>query len=553
LKMSHSLERLQRRGKLVLPALLIVVTSSLCGCGSSERRAAENDSTSSGSKYAVAESNKANQPAEITLTSEAVNKYAIKTEHAESQAFTPIFVAPGEVSFDTDRISQVGSAVPGRVVELLVRVGDKVNKGDGLVVVDSPELGTAQSDYLQKRVAVGVATPAVGLARSAYDRAKRLAQSENITLSELQRREGELKAGEGNLQMADSALSASLNRLRLLGMDDQAIADLEGDGKIDCKFIIRAPMSGQIVERAMTLGQLVSPDKDSLITIIDLSTVWVLADVPQSRLMDVTIGAAARVISDDQSDVREGTVSFIPPQLDSSTRSASVRIVVKNDSGSLRAGIFCKVEIATSKSLLAAKSVVLIPQEAVQNIDGTPSVFVPVDGKSDTFMAKSITIGPAAGGKVTVEEGLSPGQPFVSSGTFVLKAEPGKSTIEEYAAHLEETDMKEIKAIIQQHMLPRVMNALHAVPHFPGATVSDCQDQGRGWGPSSHYEATEASIFLAKKVKLEMFSSDDVCDALVRVIQSNAHTGNPGDGVIMVVDLDRVVRIRTAEEQDDAV
>ena len=113
--------------------------------------------------------------------------------------------------------------------------------------------------------------------------------------------------------------------------------------------------------------------------------------------------------------------------------------------------------------------------------------------------------------------------------------------------------MKEIKSIIQPHMLPKVMNALHAVPHFPGATVSDCQGQGRGRGKSGQYVATAESIFLAKKVKLEILCSDEVCDDLVRVIQTNAHTGNPGDGVILVVDLDRVVRIRTAEEQNAAV
>lgn len=113
--------------------------------------------------------------------------------------------------------------------------------------------------------------------------------------------------------------------------------------------------------------------------------------------------------------------------------------------------------------------------------------------------------------------------------------------------------MKEIKAIIQPHVLPRVMHALHAVPHFPGVTISDCQGQGRGRGESSHYVATETTIFLAKKVKLEILCSDDVCDDLVRVIQANAHTGHEGDGVIMVVNLDRVVRVRTGEEKNDAV
>jgi nitrogen regulatory protein P-II 1 len=113
--------------------------------------------------------------------------------------------------------------------------------------------------------------------------------------------------------------------------------------------------------------------------------------------------------------------------------------------------------------------------------------------------------------------------------------------------------MKEIKAIIQPHMLSKVMSALHALPHFPGATVSDCQGQGRGHGKGGHFEATADTIFFSKKVKLEIFCGDAICDELVEIIQLAAHTGNHGDGIIMVADLPRVVRIRTGEEQSDAV
>ena len=113
--------------------------------------------------------------------------------------------------------------------------------------------------------------------------------------------------------------------------------------------------------------------------------------------------------------------------------------------------------------------------------------------------------------------------------------------------------MKEIKAIIQPHVLSRVMDALHEVPHFPGATVSDCQGQGRGRGKGGHYEPAEDTIFYAKKVRLEIFCTDDICDALVAVIQKAAHTGRPGDGLIVVIDVQRVMRIRTGQEQDSAV
>ncbi len=113
--------------------------------------------------------------------------------------------------------------------------------------------------------------------------------------------------------------------------------------------------------------------------------------------------------------------------------------------------------------------------------------------------------------------------------------------------------MKEIKAILQPHALDRVMDALHQLHHFPGVTVSDCQGQGRGRGANQRFLPDEETIFFKKKCKLEVFCADSACDAIVAAIQRAAHTGNPGDGLIMVADLPRVVRIRTAEEQDDAV
>ena len=113
--------------------------------------------------------------------------------------------------------------------------------------------------------------------------------------------------------------------------------------------------------------------------------------------------------------------------------------------------------------------------------------------------------------------------------------------------------MKEIKAIIQPHMLTRVIDALHALPHFPGITVSDCLGQGRGLGAGGQYVATEQTIGFHKMTKLELFCSDSTAGDFARAIQQAAHTGNPGDGMIMVADLPRVIRIRTGQEQDEAV
>lgn len=113
--------------------------------------------------------------------------------------------------------------------------------------------------------------------------------------------------------------------------------------------------------------------------------------------------------------------------------------------------------------------------------------------------------------------------------------------------------MKEIRAILQPHALDRVMTALRNLDHFPGVTVSDCQGQGRGRGDHGKFLADEETIFFTKRMKIEIFCADAQCGAIVEVIRRAAHTGNPGDGLILVSDLDRVVRVRTGEEKDEAL
>jgi cobalt-zinc-cadmium efflux system membrane fusion protein len=376
--------------------------------------------------------NAAKGPVEITLTPEAVARHGVKVEEAQARVLVPTFVAPGEVAFDTERMSYVGCPVTGRVADTRARVGRAVRKGDELLVIDSPEYAAAQTDHLQKEAAVAAAGPLVEVARSAYDRAKQLSEDKvpSVTVTELQKREGEYRTAEGNLKQARAAAVASRNRLRTLGMGDEAIRKLEAGGPVDPRFVIRSPIAGEVVDRPVTLGELVRPEKESLITIADLSVVWVLADVPEARVKGL-LGAAARIKVGDAGPALAGVVSYVPPRLDTATRTARVRIEVRNEHGELRAGTFTQVEIAAGKPDPDARPVVAVPDEAVLTIDNAPCVFVPVAGKENTFVRKAVALGAAAGGFVAVEAGLKAGQPFVSAGAFVLKAELGKSALED--------------------------------------------------------------------------------------------------------------------------
>jgi len=113
--------------------------------------------------------------------------------------------------------------------------------------------------------------------------------------------------------------------------------------------------------------------------------------------------------------------------------------------------------------------------------------------------------------------------------------------------------MKEIKAIIQPHMVSKVVRALHELPHFPGLTVLEARGQGRGRGAGGSYKITEDDIDYHPKAVLEVVCADTLAAEITRTIQQTAHTGNKGDGIITVRELTEVVRIRTGEQQEKAV
>lgn len=350
---------------------------------------------------------------EAKLTPEAIKRYGIKVEAAMKQPLLGTFAAAARVSYNTEAIAHVGSLVSGRISEIKARLGDSVKKGDVLLIIESPELGEVQSDFRSKRAAVQAA-------RSGYERAsKLLKESQGIALTEVQKRELELKSAEAGASAAESTL-------RLFGFTPQAIESLAKSGNIDSRYPVHAPLSGKVVERNATLGERVGPDRDSLFVVADTSTLWVIADVPEGRLKDVGIGSPARVkVPALPEQTFEGAVILVSPVLEQTTRTTAVRIEVKDERLLLKPGMFAQAEIASPEA--AAGAMLAVPLEAVQTVEGGPAVFVPVKGEENTFAKRAVGVGPAVGGLVPVLSGLKEGEQVVTAGTFILKAELGKS------------------------------------------------------------------------------------------------------------------------------
>lgn len=381
---------------------------------------------------------------EVTLTAEAVERYGVKDEAAQLWVLKPTVVTPARVAFNTEAMAHVGSPLRGRAVEVKVRLGETVKAGQELVIIESPELGEAQADYLQKRTAVLTAGPAVELTKVAWERAKGLyEQSQGISLTEVQRREAEHKAAIANVKAAEAAVTASENRLHLLGMKQEDVATLASTGEIAPRHAIKAAIDGQVVQREVTLGELVGPDREALMILADTRLLWVLADVPEAKLTGIAVGAKAWITigsatgqSDRAATPRfEGTVSFIAPLVDPTTRTAQVRIDVPAslDGGlTLKPGMFAQAEIVASMSGGADPAPpVAVPDEAIQTVEGGPAVFVPVANEPNTFAKRAVTVGKPVGGLVPISSGLVEGERFVIAGTFILKAELGKGS----AAH----------------------------------------------------------------------------------------------------------------------
>lgn len=370
---------------------------------------------------------------EVQLTAEAIQANGIRLESAGQHPIGEILSVPGRVSFNTEAMAHVGTPVTGRVAEVRVKLGDEVAKGDVLFVIDSPSLGEAQSDYLQKLNQVKVAESALGVARTASERAKRLLDSKGISLAEYQKRDGELKASEGELLMAQTARIAAENNLHLWGFDASQVNQLVKTGEINPRYIVRAPIPGRVIEREATLGEMVGPDRDALLILANMEILWVLANVPEHQVHKIIVGSSAVITLDAVPDMSyTGKITYISPSLDASTRTATVRTEVRDGHTPLKPGMFAKVRLnaAGPAGGATAPMALAVPIGSVQNVEGAPSVFVEVDNEPNTFVKQNVEVGPPINGMVPILSGLEEGKRFVSNGAFILKAQLAKGEME---------------------------------------------------------------------------------------------------------------------------
>ncbi len=363
---------------------------------------------------------------EIRLTPQAIERWNITLAQAKVQPLTETFTVPARVSYNLEAIAHVGSLTSGRVSAIHARTGDQVKQGDVLLEISSPELGQAQSDFLQKRAAITAAESSLRIATTLHDNAKKLHQdTQGIALSEVQKREADMLTADAALKAAHNAIAAAKNHLLLAGMDEPAIHKLIETDSIDPRVLIRSPLTGRVIDRSVAPGEAISADRDALFIIANLDTLWVLADVPESYIGKVEKQGLVTIHAPASPQRKiQGTISHIAPELDPATRTLSVRIEISHAESLLKPGMFVQADITSGDK---GAPILAIPESAMQTIEGQPCIFVPVPGEPNTFTKRVIKLGPQVGRLLPVVDGLKEGETFVATGSFILKADLGKS------------------------------------------------------------------------------------------------------------------------------
>lgn len=355
----------------------------------------------------------------IQLTEAALQTVTFKTVPLQRRALEREIRATAVVEPNEYRLAHVSPRISGRVMTVTGLLGDSVKQGQILAELDSLELGQTKAEYLTARTNLEVA-------RANYEREKRLFKQKISS-------EKDYLDAQGAFLRADTQRKANREALRLVGLTDKEIGRLAwGGGKHPLShFPLIAPFSGTVVEKHITIGELLSPE-DKPYTIADLSTLWVLLDLYEKDLGQVRPGVEVRIAVEAYPDeVFEGKVTYISDLLDETTRTARARVEIPNPDRKLKPGMFATASLLVP--VPSATAVLAIPADAIQRVRGKPVAFVQ-EGEH-VFAARELTLGRNSGSYTEVLEGLSEGERVATEGGFYLKASLLKEEMGEGHAH----------------------------------------------------------------------------------------------------------------------
>nr|MBI3613536.1 efflux RND transporter periplasmic adaptor subunit [Nitrospirota bacterium] len=332
----------------------------------------------------------------------------IETAVVSTSQVNPVVTLSGKIAYGEDRYSRISSPLQGRVLEVRVKLGDRVKAGDVLLIIDSPDITSAYSDFIKEASDMDFST-------RAYDLAKDLYENKAIPLKDYKQAENDLVKAKAEFRRAKERLLS----LRVpAGELDKPLAEQ----KITARFDMKSPLTGTVVERTVTPGSIVGGDQSQvLFTVADLDNLQVVADVYERDLDLVHVGQVASVTVEAYPNTNfSGAIALVGDVVDPNTRTIKVRAWVTNAEHKLKPEMFARLHIQGGDT----KAFLTVPKESVLESDGKHFVYVvESEGK---YLKREVKIATASGDQVRVVDGLKPGERIVTKGAVLVKGQEVK-------------------------------------------------------------------------------------------------------------------------------
>jgi membrane fusion protein, heavy metal efflux system len=347
---------------------------------------------------------------------------SLTVEPATKHVFRGETVTEGKIAVDEDRSTPVFSPYAGRVRKLMVRPGDSVTQGQPLFVIEAADTVQAQNDFIGAMTALNKARSALDLAQIQDKRAKDLFEGKAVPLKDYQQTQATLIQAQNDLRSSQTALEAARNKLRILGLTDEAISNFQEKGRIDPDTTIFSPITGTVVQRKVGPGQYVnSGASDPVFVIGDLSTVWLTAFVRESDASKISVGQeiAMNVLALPGRTLT-ARINYVSAAIDPATRRLLVRATLDNKDGLLKPEMFANVTIYSA----ADHPAVGVPRQALIYEGNQVRVWVAHEDKS--IELRQIRTGLTNGDLVEVDGNLKSGEQIVTKGSlFIDRAASG--------------------------------------------------------------------------------------------------------------------------------
>jgi membrane fusion protein, heavy metal efflux system len=347
-------------------------------------------------------------PAEwASLTIEPVTAHAFRAEH----------VTEGKIAVDEDKSTPVFSPYAGRVTKLLAKPGDSVKQGQPLFVIEAADTVGAQNDFVTAVTSLNKAKSQLELAQIQNKRAQDLFEGKAVPLKDYQQSQATLFQAQNDQRSAETALEASRNRLRILGLSEEAITAFQEKGRINPETTIYAPLAGTVVQRKIGPGQYVSSGaSDPVFVIGDLSSVWLTAFVRETEAAAVELGQEMSFsVLALPGRVLTGKINYVATALDPATRRLQVRATLDNSAGLLKPEMFATVTIYAPGD----QPTVGVPRQALIYEGDQVRLWVAHD-KDKTIELRQIKTGLTNGNLVEVSGNLRPGERIVTKGSLFI-------------------------------------------------------------------------------------------------------------------------------------